>query len=314
LIFSRRDPARRQTIDLNDVIVDLEKLLQRALGEHVELATRLAKDLWAIEADIGQIEQVITNLAVNARDAMPRGGRLTVESANVLVDDRYLVEHPGTKLGRYVRLVVTDTGTGMSDDVTERAFEPFFTTKAKGEGTGLGLSTVYGIVFDAGGSIGLYSTPGVGTAVHVLLPVVDRKVETAASARVTRQRARGERVLLVEDETSVRRVARRILDKGGYHVVEASNGRDALELLDQAAAGFDLLLTDVIMPGMLGKELADTAVGRHPDLPVLFMSGYNDQILARDEDDGASPPFIEKPFNSETLLASVREVLDAGPA
>jgi PAS domain S-box-containing protein len=309
LIFSRRDVVHPQALDLNEVVSELERLLRRVLGEHVLLQTEFAPGLWPVTADPGQIEQVLVNLAVNARDAMPGGGRLIIETRNVDLDDDYAEMHPRATPGRHVQLSVSDTGVGMDAAVAARAFEPFFTTKPKGEGTGLGLATVYGIVADAGGSIQIYSEPDLGTTVKVQLPACASQPAVADHHPASRPRSRGETVLVVEDEDSVRRVTRRILAKGGYNVLTAAGGEEALEICDRADQTIDLLLTDVIMPGILGPELVTRANDLRPRLAVLFMSGYADQLIKHSTESGDEIPFVEKPFTAETLLAGVDDVL-----
>jgi PAS domain S-box-containing protein len=309
LIFSRRDVVRPKVLDLNELLSELEKLLRRALGEHVKLDTRPADGLWTVEADPGQLEQVLVNLAVNARDAMPRGGDLTIETSNVELDEelRELLGAPAP--GRYVRLVVSDTGAGMEPDVVARAFEPFFTTKAKGEGTGLGLATVYGIVMEAGGVVRLYSEPGVGTTVKAHLPASADGVPAQEPRRTALPPSRGEAVLVVEDEDAVRRLTERILVDAGYRVTAAPSAEAALAAVT-GNVEVDLLLSDVIMPEMLGPELVEQATALRPQLRVLYMSGYTHQAIARQQVADSDVAFVEKPFTAQALLAAVREVLD----
>jgi len=309
LIFSRRDVVRPQVLDLGAVLADLDRLLRRALGEHVELEARMPPGLWSVEADPGQLEQVLVNLAVNARDAMPGGGRLLIETANVELDADAVPLYGDIEPGRYVRLSVGDTGIGMDREVARHAFEPFFTTKPEGEGTGLGLATVYGIVREAGGAVQIYSEPGIGTTVKTYLPATGAAPSVREQPRSAPPGARGERVLVVEDESGVRRLTERILRCAGYDVVTVASGRDALELCGDRDERFDLLLTDVIMPEMLGPELVERALDGRPDLRVLYMSGYSHQMIAR-QHAGEDVALVEKPFTSETLLAGVREALD----
>jgi PAS domain S-box-containing protein len=313
LIFSRRDVVRRQVLDLGEVLGEIDRLLRRAIGEHVELESRVSPDLWRVEADPGQIEQVLVNLAVNARDAMPNGGRLLIETDNVELDADSIPLYGDVEPGRYVRLSVGDTGAGMDAETIRHAFEPFFTTKPKGEGTGLGLATVYGIVSEAGGAVQIYSEPGVGTTVKAYLPATGAAPSEREQPQRARPEARGERVLVVEDEDGVRRLTDRILRRAGYDVVAVENGNAALELCADGGERFDLLLTDVIMPEMLGPELVERAVTSCPGLRVLFMSGYSHQMLAR-QHAGEEVALVEKPFTTETLLAGVREALDAPAA
>jgi PAS domain S-box-containing protein len=312
LAFGRRELVRPRVLHLNEVVRGLEELLRHSIGEHVKLSTSLRGDLWPIKADPGQIEQVLVNLAVNARHAMPAGGRLTIETANVTVDNDYAARRFGAAPGNYVRLRVSDTGTGMSTEVLERAFEPFFTTKPKGEGSGLGLATVYGIVAQAGGHVWIDSEPGLGTTVSSLIPVTDETpaVEAQRPVRPVR-RVGGETVLLVEDEDAMRDVTERILRRSGYQLVIARHGPQALELAAQFDGQIQLLLTDVIMPQMLGKEVAEQIRAGRPSIRVLYMSGYALPMLT---DQGTLDPnvqLIEKPFSEGMLLDAVREVLDA---
>jgi PAS domain S-box-containing protein len=309
LIFSRRDVVRPQSLDLNHMVAELEPPLRRVLGEHIELETRFAPGLWPVMADPGQVEQVLVNLSVNARDAMAGGGKLFIETSNMDLDEDHAAMQARSVPGPHVRLAVSDTGTGMSRDVLARAFEPFFTTKPKGEGTGLGLATVYGIVSDAGGTINIYSRPNVGTTVKVQWPVsAERPRRAAEQPRVLRS-PRGETVLLVEDEDDVRRVTRRILADAGYKVLTAAGGREALEICESGEGTIDLMLSDVIMPEMLGPQLATYATELRPQMAVLYMSGYTDQVIEHATDGGEEMPFVEKPFTAETLLAGVGDLL-----
>jgi PAS domain S-box-containing protein len=310
LIFSRRETVKPAPVDINEVVRDIERLLRRTLGEHVELVVDLHGDLPAVLADPGQVEQVLVNLAVNARDAMPDGGRLQIETSEVELDRDFLHEHPDISPGRYARLTITDSGSGMEPEVAARAFEPFFSTKRKGEGTGLGLATVYGIVTGAGGQISLYSEPGEGTVFRVHLPAVDSTVPAGAGERAVALTGRGESVLLVEDEDTVRALAKRILTEGGYRVTATSGGREALRLLEDPRQEFDLLISDVVMPGMRGVELARRAEGLRPELPVLMMSGYTTPLDEEDRRAMAESPLLEKPFSRRDLLGEVRALLD----
>jgi PAS domain S-box-containing protein len=307
LIFSRREVAKPEVLDLAQVVDELENLLRRALGERIEMSVSLEDGLGSIEADPGQIEQVLVNLAVNARDAMPEGGRLLIEAENVDLDEEYAYMHPDTEAGRYVRIKVSDTGVGMSQDTLDRIFEPFYTTKS--EGTGLGLATVYGIVTGAGGRIDVYSEVGFGTTVKVHLPTtsVAPAAETPAGEP---EGGRGEVVLVVEDEADVKRMAERILSKGGYSVIGATEGSKAIELCG-GGQSIDLLLTDVIMPEMLGTELAEKMREIQPGLRVVYMSGYSHDVLApRALTDPDRSAFIEKPFNARALLETIRDLLE----
>jgi two-component system cell cycle sensor histidine kinase/response regulator CckA len=312
LAFARREVVRPEVIDLNQVVGEVEQLLRRTIGEHVELAVELDPHVYAVLVDPGQLEQVLLNLAVNARNAMPMGGKLTIDTGNVGAVEKYADDQLGIGVGEYARLRVSDTGCGMSREVIERAFEPFFTTKAHGEGSGLGLATVYGIISQAGGYVHIYSAPGTGTTVTVLLPAttdVHPLVESPPQSPTT---ARGEAILVVEDEDAMREVTRRILSRGGFEVLTAANGPDALEMARAHREEIRLLVTDVIMPKMLGKEVAEQVRLLVPGIPVLFMSGYAQPILTKQGTLDTGVTLLEKPFSALTLLAKVREVMDAG--
>ena len=309
LIFSRREVVKPEVLYLREVIADLENLLRRALGERVELETKFGEERLPIEMDPGQLEQVLVNLAVNARDAMPEGGRLVVEVEPTELDEEYAYMHPDAKPGSYVRLKVSDTGVGMDSETVERVFEPFFTTKE--DGTGLGLATVYGIVTGAGGRIDVYSEPGIGTTVKIHLPACVEAPRKGEAEAEPRPGGRGEVILVVEDEPDVRRMAERILTKNGYSVIGTGEGEKALEVCRRTEQPIDLLLTDVIMPGMLGTELVEQAKAIRSELAVVFMSGYSHEVLAADalaeQNDSA---FIEKPFSAGELLRTIRGLLD----
>ena len=315
LAFSRKQVLQPKVISLNALVPGIETMLRRLIGEDILLATVLHPRVGNVRADPGQIEQVIVNLAVNARDAMPQGGRLTIETRNVELDESYVAEHPTVAPGRYVLLAVSDTGVGMDEETKSRIFEPFFTTKVRGKGTGLGLATVYGIVQQTGGHIWPYSERHQGTTMRVYLPRVDEPadaVEQAGERRGPVENLRGtETILLVEDEPPVRAVTRQLLERNGYTVLEAPDGRRALEIVDGASNGtrVDLLLTDVIMPGMSGRELANQLKARRPDVRVLFMSGYTDDAVVRHGMLEPGLAYLEKPFRPPALLRKVREVL-----
>jgi CheY-like chemotaxis protein len=281
------------------------------LGEDIELVVLAGEDLYSVKADPGQMEQVLLNLAVNARDAMPDGGTLTIETRNVVLDESYVAEHPAIAAGPHVLVSVSDSGTGMDEGTRQRIFEPFFTTKALGKGSGLGLSTVYGIVQQSGGTIWVSSEPGQGTTFKIYLPCVNEPV-TAEPTAASRVIAAGtETILLVEDEHALRALTRRILESAGYVVVEAANGLDALKELEAQAGRVDLLLTDVVMPGMNGRELAGRVTGQQPGTRVLYASGYTDDAILRHGVLDAGSPFISKPYTPTELKRRVREVLDA---
>jgi hypothetical protein len=312
LAFARQEVIQPRVLNVNDVVESVEQLLIRTLGEHIELITDLAEGLPLVLADPGQIEQVLVNLAVNARDAMPRGGKLVIQTASTDIDEIAAAGHAGLPPGRYVAMKVSDTGTGIPRDVMERVFEPFFSTKPTGEGTGLGLATVYGIITQAGGHVRIYSEPGIGTTLTALLPVTEQ-ARTAATAPppAETQRGHGEIILVVEDEAAMREVTRRILDRNGYHVVAAASGKEALHILASELEHIDVLLTDVIMPHMQGRELADKICFLQPTAQVVFMSGYTQGLLGAQ---GVLEPgvrLIEKPFSEASLLAKLHEMLNA---
>jgi len=308
LAFSRQQVLEPKVIDLNSVVDNLKKILQRVIGEDVELTTVLAAELAAVKADVSQIEQILMNLAVNARDAMPTGGQLTIETANVDYDPERQQRADGSK--NFVMLAVTDTGTGMDEATKARIFEPFFTTKQPGKGTGLGLATVYAIVTQAGGFIWVYSEIGHGTSFKIYLPQVDAVATIAAVARVDLPRGT-ETVLLVEDAAAVRAVAGQVLQRQGYRVLEASDGEDALHLAARYQGTIDLVLTDVVMPRAGGRELAERLLTVRPDTRVLYMSGYTDDSVVRHGILEGGVAYLQKPFSPEGLARKVREVLDA---
>ncbi|HMD71764.1 MAG TPA: PAS domain S-box protein [Bryobacteraceae bacterium] len=313
LAFGRKQVIRPRAIDLNGVVADAERMLQRLIGEDIELVTTLAPRLGPVMADPDQIHQVIMNLAVNARDAMPHGGKLEIATAEVEVDTASAAAHADAAPGRSVRLTVTDTGIGMAEDVRRNIFEPFFTTKEPGQGTGLGLAMVYGIVRQNDGWIEVDSEYGRGSTFRVYLPRTDASVaaddEEPAAANVPRG---DETVLIVEDQGSVRRLARMILVAQGYHVLEAANGADAHAVLRGHAGGIDLLLTDVVMPGMDGRTLSKQLRERYPNLPVILMSGYAEDVHAHRGALAGGVAYIQKPFRPDELAAKVREILDSG--
>ncbi|MEX1184850.1 MAG: PAS domain S-box protein [Gemmatimonadota bacterium] len=314
LAFSRRQVLQPRVIDLNTVIGEVEKMLRRVIGEHVTLVTRLHDDAGRVRADAAQIEQVLLNLIVNARDAMPNGGEVTVTTAR---HDVAPGEGSETELppGPYVLLQVCDTGSGMEPEVASKAFEPFFTTKGPGQGTGLGLSTVYGIVKQSGGHVWLETRPGSGTELNILLPRLDEAAEPLPVVHVSTRPATGsETVLLVEDEKSVRDLAVRMLRKQGYEVIAATNGREALELIERDRLEIDLLLTDVMMPELNGQGLARAVRAAMPGVPIIFMSGYNEEAVLRHGVLAGGTAFIEKPFSPAVLLDLIRGTLDDAAA
>ena len=313
LAFSRQQVLQAWPLDLNATVVEIEKMLGRLIGADVRVVTHLEPHLGIVKADPGQIEQVLMNLAVNARDAMVNGGTLTIETANATLDDAYARAHPATAPGDYVMLSVSDTGSGMSPQVQARIFEPFFTTKERGKGTGLGLSTVYGIVKQSGGNIRVYSEPGRGTTFRIYLPRVDAvPADAAASDRRPPAHRGSEVILLVEDDAAVRTVVARILRAAGYAVLEANNGAQALHICENPDLGVDLIITDIVMPEMGGREFARALGDLCPGSRMLFMSGYMEFGVNHGALLAPGAAFIEKPFTMEALARKVREVLD-GP-
>jgi len=319
LAFSRRQVLQPKLVDLNSIVMGLDKLLRRLMDEGIMMSTVPGKDIGTIKADPGQMEQVIMNLVVNARDAMPKGGRLTVETANIDLDAAYASDHVTVKAGRYVMLAVSDTGTGMSPETVAHIFEPFYTTKESGRGTGLGLSTVYGIVKQSGGYVWVYSEVGRGSSFKVYLPRVEEAPETLEVTKVTSGEQKGsETILLVEDQPQVRELARMTLSDKGYTVLATSSPEDAESACARHGAEIHLLLTDLIMPGLTGRELAKRLTARHPKMRVLYMSGYTFGITTQTGmpsgllEDGVA--FLQKPFTPSTLSEKVREVLDRSVA
>ncbi|HUL76163.1 MAG TPA: ATP-binding protein [Vicinamibacteria bacterium] len=313
LAFSRRQVLQPTVFNLNALVRNLDRMLRRLIGEDVEMTTVLAPDLGSVRADQGQIEQVIMNLVVNARDAMPGGGKLTLETANVLLDDAYLLQHPTSRRGRHVLLAVSDTGVGIDPRNLAQVFEPFYTTKEPGRGTGLGLSMVYGIVKQSGGNIWVYSEPGRGTSFKVYLPVVDAPDELLPAEPPRGVRNDGsETVLLVEDDQQVRELARTVLADCGYVVLAAENAALADSLCRTHPGQIHLLLTDVVMPGLGGRELARQVTALRPQVRVLYMSGYTTNAIVHHGELDADASFLPKPFTPASLAAKVREVLDRG--
>ncbi|HEY0005591.1 MAG TPA: PAS domain S-box protein [Pyrinomonadaceae bacterium] len=314
LAFSRKQVLQPKVLNLNAVISDLEKMLSRLIGEDIDWRAVLGPDLGCVKADPGQMEQVIVNLVVNARDAMPNGGKLTIETENVNLDEAYAQYHVTVEPGYYVMLTISDNGCGMSGETRARIFEPFFTTKEEGKGTGLGLSTVYGIVKQSKGNIWVYSEIGEGTTFKIYLPRVEEEVDNLQQSQHPQMNAQGtETLMLAEDDEMVRQIARRILEMSGYQVLEASNGPEALVLLEQYKQPIHLMLTDVIMPGMSGHDIAEQAARLRPEMIILYMSGYTKDAIVHHGVLNEGVNFIEKPFTPYGLASKVREVLDASP-
>jgi PAS domain S-box-containing protein len=312
LAFSRKQVLQPKVLDLNAIVSDMDRMLRRLIGEHLEFLTVAEAGLGQVKADRNQIEQVVMNLVINARDAMPKGGKLSIRTANVELDENYAAHHIGVEPGRYVMLAVSDTGIGMSVQTQARIFEPFFTTKEQGKGTGLGLSTVYGIVKQSGGNIWVYSERDFGTTFKVYLPRLDQVVERGRSGELRAVLPQGtETILLVEDEEMIRKAAREILEANGYRVLDASGGEEALMISRMHQAPIQLLMTDVVMPQMNGRELAERLSSLQPELKVLYMSGYTDDAIVHHGVLEQGIAFLEKPFTAQALTHRVRELLDA---
>jgi two-component system cell cycle sensor histidine kinase/response regulator CckA len=312
LAFSRQQVLEPTVLNLNNAVKNMESMLRRLIGEDVDLSSNLDPALGAVKADPGQIEQVIMNLAVNARDAMPQGGKLIIETSNTEMDESFVRRYPyPVKPGMYVRLMVSDTGTGMDAATRARIFEPFFTTKAKGQGTGLGLSMVYGVVKQSGGYIDVYSELGLGTTFKIYLPRVDEPLAVHQPAAALASTLRGaETVLLVEDEVALRDLTSSLLEMCGYTVLQASNGGEALDVSQHHAGPIDLLLTDVVMPGISGRVLADQLIQLRPQIKVIFMSGYTGQTVGAHGIIDPGSLFLQKPFTRDLLAHKLREALD----
>jgi two-component system, cell cycle sensor histidine kinase and response regulator CckA len=308
LAFSRKQILQPVVLNLNDIVTDVSKMLHRLIGEDIDLVIKLDPEPGNIIADPGQIEQIIINLAVNSRDAMPTGGTLMIETASVYLDENYVRQHPRLHVGQHVMMAVTDTGTGMSPEVQEQIFEPFFTTKPKSHGTGLGLATVYGIVTQSGGWIWVYSEPGKGTTFKLYFPRTGEPPEQAKAVPKT-DLSGTETILVVEDQAEVRRLTIRALNKYGYNVFSAVNAEEAIAFCEQHRGPLHLVVTDIVMPGLNGRELAKRLAEMRPDLRFLFMSGYTDNAIAHHGvlDDNVN--YLQKPFTPESLAERVRKVL-----
>jgi nitrogen-specific signal transduction histidine kinase/CheY-like chemotaxis protein len=311
LAFSRRELAVMKVLDLTKIIADVETMLRSLVGDNIALVTMTSPSLGYIKADRGQLEQVLVNLVANARDAMPAGGRLTIDCIDVDLHDLKAADRAGLGPGRYVTLTVSDTGIGMDAETRGRIFEPFFSTKEKGRGTGLGLSTVYGIVTQSGGHIRVDSEPGHGTSVRIWWPRVDDAISPPERRMTARPAGGSETILLVEDQETVRRFAKTVLTRGGYRVLEAAHGEEAMDVATGADESIDLVLTDAVMPGMSLSSLIAGLDAVQPNSKTLIMSGYTSEAVVRRGISQSDIPFLQKPFTGSTLLSKVREVLDA---
>jgi signal transduction histidine kinase len=311
LAFSRKQVLQPKVFDLNSIVSTMDKMFSRIIGEYITLNAILGSETMPVKADPGQLEQVIMNLVINARDAMPQGGKLTLETAKIFLDEAYCRLHVDITPGPYVLLAISDTGMGMDPETQARIFEPFFTTKGKEKGTGLGLATVHGIIRQSEGFIWVYSEPGRGTTFKIYLPEAQEKVEERGLVSAPSASWQGqETILIVEDEELVRRVARRILQHYGYTILEAGTGKEALIIGEQYPGPIHLLLTDVMMPEMGGKELVDHWKDQHPETRVIFTSGYTENAIAHNGNLDQDIHFIQKPYRPNTLARMVREVLD----
>ncbi len=314
LAFSRQQVLAPAVMNLNSLISEMQKMLARLIGEDIELAVALDPAIGRVKADQGQIEQVVMNLAVNARDAMPQGGRVVISTVNARLDETYTPHHPGSKVGDYVKLSVTDTGGGIDSETLGHIFEPFFTTKERGKGTGLGLATVYGVVKQSGGYIWVDSVLGKGSSFEVYLPCIDEPVSVLDPPRPSVEQFRGtETVLLVEDADGLRKLTYMLLEQNGYRVLVAANGAEALQMVQHKPERVDLVLTDVIMPGLNGHALAERLRVLQPGLKVLYMSGYTDHAIAEHGVLESGTNLLHKPFSEDSLIRKLREVLDASP-
>jgi hypothetical protein len=310
LAFSRKQVLQPKVLDLNEVVLDVQKMLERLIGEDIQLTTAIDRSIGNVRADPAQIEQIILNLAINARDAMPVGGALTIQTSNVELDESHTNRHLEATPGSYVVLAVSDTGSGIDKETQMRIFEPFFTTKETGKGTGLGLSTVYGIVKQSGGDIWVYSEPGRGTTFKIFLPRLQGKAVIAAPPPVVQVLHGSETILLAEDEEVVRKLGMAILVSYGYTVIEAASGSEALSILRQTGVPIHLMITDVVMPGVNGRDLTRHVLSLRPQMRVLYVSGYTDEALVRHGVLDEGTPFLEKPFSPAALARKVRELLD----
>ena len=308
LTFARRETIKPESLDLNEIVAEVDNLLSRTIGEHIDLVVLLAEEPQTVLADRGQIEQVLLNLAINARDAMADGGTLTIETSHIDLDDGYAYMHPDAAPGSYVQLCVSDTGTGMTPEVANRIFEPFFTTKLAGQGTGLGLATVHGIVSNSGGTMSVYSEPGIGTTFRLYLPATAQPTATATHTPAPAQVQHEGTILVVEDEPAVLALTARILSQDGYQVLEAQTFEDAMAIA--TTQQFNLLLTDSVLPNVSGSVLAQHVLNLKPGIPVLFMSGYSAGVVVPQGVLRATATLIQKPFDRHTLITAVQTALN----
>ncbi|MEW6201389.1 MAG: ATP-binding protein, partial [bacterium] len=310
LTFTRKQETNRQVLNLNDVVSSAEKMLRRVISEDIKFESYLTSDLHFIKADLTQVEQILMNLAVNARDAMPKGGKLTIETKNVELGEEYAANHFDVKPGNYVMVAVTDSGCGMSKELQSRIFEPYFTTKEKGEGTGLGLAIVYGIVKQNGGHIWVYSEEGKGTTFKIYFPQTEETVDDVViPVDVPKPKRNIETVLIVEDEDALRSFLTRIFKRKGYNVLEARHGGEALRVCQKHPGHIDLMVTDVIMPEMSGQELTKRIMPQRPGMKVLYMSGYTNNTIVKHGFLEPGTHFIEKPFSMSAIEQKAREML-----
>jgi len=309
LAFSRKQLLELKVVDVNVIVQDMERLLRPLIGEDVELTTVLTSDAVHTRADAGQLEQVLMNLVVNAKDAMPNGGKLTIQTQNIVVDENHRRGQTFIRPGNYVALSVSDTGMGMDKETQSRIFEPFFTTKEKGKGTGLGLSTVYGIVKQSGGYVMVHSEKGSGTTLNIYLQRVDDAADLNSVPVASAAQGGSETVLLVEDEESVRQLVRETLQSNGYRVVEAENGEAGLAAAAKHVGKIDMVITDVVMPGMGGRELVKRIAVTRPETKVLYLSGYTEDAIVNEGTIEGGTAFLQKPFTLQNLSRKVREVL-----
>ena len=313
LAFSRRQVMQPKVLDMNNLVSGMSAMLRRLIGEDIDLRLTLSADIGRVSADPGQIEQVLMNLVVNARDAMPKGGALTVETGNVTLDEHYAERHVAVKPGSYVLLAVSDTGSGMDEATKGRLFEPFFTTKAPGKGTGLGLSTVFGIVKQSGGTVEVYSEQGSGSSVKVYLPRIDQAVRLEREGRRKHPIKGSETILLVEDDEMVRTLVRETLQRDGYKILDSADPVEAQRVSESFRGKIQLLIADVVMPKLSGKELARALTGRRQEMKVLYMSGYTDGAIVNSGILQKEVAFLQKPFTPAALSAKVREVIESEP-